>query len=81
MASRSRHPNTEIEAAVRYAEAKGWRFTKGKGHGWGRVLCRLKTRDGCQISIWSTPKNPEEHAKSIMRAVDRCGHGAEDEDI
>jgi hypothetical protein len=81
MVARSRHPHKEIENAVQYAEGKGWRFIKGKGHGWGRVLCPLNSREGCQISIWSTPRNAERHARSIIRAVDRCAHGAGDEDV
>ncbi len=24
------------------------------------------------MSIWSTPKNPEQHAKQIRRKVDEC---------
>lgn len=81
MAERPRHPSKEIEDAVRYAEREGWRFVKGRGHGWGRILCRLKSREGCQVSIWSTPRNPENHAKGIIRAVDRCEHGGDDEDV
>jgi hypothetical protein len=29
---------------------------------------------GCSISIWSTPRNPANHAKQIRRAVTRCEH-------
>jgi hypothetical protein len=81
MAARPRHPNKEIEDAVQYAERKGCRFVKGRGHGWGRLLCPFNTREGCQVSIWSTPRNPEGHAKSIVRAVNRCAHGGGDENV
>ncbi len=72
----NKHPNKHIEAAIEYAESKGWRLTKtGKSsHAWGRLLCRCKSRQGCQISIWSTPGNSENHAKQIRRAVDKCEH-------
>jgi hypothetical protein len=75
------HPNKEIEAAILYAEWNGWRFVKTKGHGWCRLLCPSGTREGCQISVWSTPRNPEGHARAIRRGIDRCEHGADDEDV
>jgi len=70
----SRHPNKEIEAAVAYAESRNWRFRKAHGHAWGRLLCPRNYRDGCQLSVWSTPKNPQNHANAILRAVARCQH-------
>lgn len=73
---RKTHPNKHIEAAVQYAESKGWRFKDpgASAHAWGRLLCGEATREGCQLSVWSTPKNPENHAKQIKRAVDSCPH-------
>jgi len=77
----SRHPNKEIEEAVAYAEARGWTVKMSNGHAWGRLFCPLKTREGCLVSVWSTPKHPQDHAKDIVRAVDRCPgcHGGEGE--
>lgn len=77
MAKRSRHPNKEIEAAVAYAIDCGWRFEVLTGHGWGKILCPwndTECRCGtfCQISVWSTPPNPEGHARKIRRLVDGC---------
>lgn len=72
--TRPTHPNKEIEAAVSHSEELGWRFVKGKGHCWGRLLCPRNDRDGCQISVWSTPREPENHAKRIRKVVDRCAH-------
>jgi hypothetical protein len=77
--SRPRHPNKEIEAAVTYAEFLNWRFRKAHGHAWGRLLCPQNDRDGCQLSVWSTPKNPQNHANAIRRAVGRCPHAHGDE--
>jgi hypothetical protein len=72
---RSRHPNKEIEAAVRYAEGRGWTWRKGTSHAWGVLHCPRSTREGCKLSVWSTPKNPQNHANRIRRAIDRCPHG------
>ena len=83
MPMRPRHPDKEIEAAVRYAESQGWIYkpTGGSSHAWGRLLCPLHTPDGCQISIWSTPRSAQNHAKAIRRDADRCHHcHEEDED-
>jgi hypothetical protein len=74
--ARPRHPNKHIERAVRYAEEQGWRFLKATGHAWGRLFCPLREREGCRISVWSTPRNPESHARQIVRDVDDCPHEA-----
>ncbi len=71
---RPRHPNKHIEAAVRYAEASGWRVERSKGHAWGHLLCPCATREGCIVSVWSTPRNPESHARNIRRNIDQCPH-------
>ena len=72
--ARPRHPNSHIEKAVQYAEATGWRFVASNGHAWGRLLCPWSTREGCLISVWSTPKVPENHARHIRNKVDSCPH-------
>lgn len=77
MADRSRHPKKEVEAAVAYAESKGW-TCKMQGH-WGRLYCPQADRDGCQVGVYSTPKNEGNHANQIKRAVDRCPHQKEKE--
>ena len=81
--TRSRHPKKEIEEAVAYAEAKNWTWVKpGKSsHAWGRLKCPKNGRDGCLLSVWSTPRSPQDHARDIIRAVDRCPttHGDDDE--
>ncbi len=70
----ARHPNKEIEAALAYAMSKGWSVIKSaKGHCWGIIRCP-HGRGGCQKSVWSTPKSPEDHAKAIRRFVDKCPH-------
>lgn len=76
VAVRPKHPNKEIELAIKYAESKGWRyFSSGSSaHAWGRLLCPLATTEGHAMSIWSTPKSPENHARQIRRNVDVCEH-------
>lgn len=76
--ARPRHPNKEIEASVAYAESVGWRLEMSKGHAWGHLLCPRHSRDGCMVSVWSTPRNGENHARGIRRAVDRCTHGIDE---
>ncbi|WP_103704014.1 hypothetical protein [Paraburkholderia eburnea] len=76
---RRSHPKKEIEAALTYAEAKGWlvRPGKGNGHAWGRMYCPAKQAD-CRCgefgitSIWSTPRNAGNHAHLLKRVVDNC---------
>ena len=72
--SRSRHPNPHIEKAVSYAESLGWRVVMSKGHAWGRLLCPWSTREGCIVSVWSTPKVPENHARHLRGQIDSCPH-------
>lgn len=73
---RPKHPNKEIEQAICYAESEGWRYqASGKSaHAWGKLLCPLASREGHSMSVWSTPRNTENHAKQIKRNVDACDH-------
>lgn len=77
---RPKHPNKEIELAIRYAESKGWRYqpSGNSAHAWGRLLCPLAAREGHAMSVWSTPKSNEDHAKQIKRQVDACEHQGEE---
>jgi hypothetical protein len=77
MSSRPKHPNKEIEAAVAYAESKGWKWKKANGHAWGVLLCLYNSnscRNGefCRMSVWSTPKNPQNFAKNLIQKIDGC---------
>ena len=69
------HPNKEIAAAVRYATDRSWTLRLTRGHAWGRLFCPGGSRGDCRLSVWSTPRDPENHAKQIRRQVDRCAHG------
>ncbi len=72
--TRPRHPDKEVEEAVRQAEALGWTW-RPQGH-WGRLYCPQHDREGCQIGVNGTPRNAGNHARQILRAINRCPHGA-----
>ncbi|QUS39302.1 hypothetical protein RPMA_10995 [Tardiphaga alba] len=72
---RPTHTSKEVEAAICHAESMGWRFRK-MGH-WGRLFCEHADRDGCAQQVNGTPRNAENHAKQIRRAVERCPHQRE----
>jgi len=74
-----RHPNADIEAALRHAEEHGWRVEVGGSHCWGRMYCpwndeHCRSGARCMVSVWSTPRNPRRHVQDILRAVDGCVH-------
>ncbi len=73
---RKKHTCKEIENAIQHAEKLHWRYKAAghSAHAWGRLLCPLENKDGCSMSIWSTPRSPEAHAKQIRRRVDLCPH-------
>jgi hypothetical protein len=75
--SRKKHAKKDIEQALIYAEEHGWTVDVGGSHAWGKMYCPSNSdvcRGGnfCISSIWSTPKNPYNHAKQIKRVVDNC---------
>ena len=74
---RARHPKKEIEAAIRHAEDNGWRVQIRGSHAWGKIYCpyndaECRCGEFCIASIWSTPKNPGNHARQLKRVVDNC---------
>ena len=75
---RPRHPDKEVEDAVLYAESLGWRV-RMQGH-WGRLYCPHADRDGCQVGVNGTPRNAGDHARQILRAIDRCPHQETDDE-
>jgi len=77
---RSRHAKKEIEAVLVYAETHGWRIEPASGHAWERLYCphndhECRCGEFCIISVWSTPKNPTNHARQLRRVVDHCTGG------
>ena len=72
--NRPRHPDKHIEQSIQYAESLGWRVLLSRGHAWGHLYCPFSSRDGCKISVWSTPRVPENHARHVRREIDLCPH-------
>jgi hypothetical protein len=72
------HPNKHINAAIEYAIGRGWALKKAgaRAHIWGSLFCPHGDRGGCRISVFSTPRVPENHARWIRRLVDRCEHSS-----
>jgi hypothetical protein len=71
------HPVKELEAALKHAEANGWRVVPGGGHAWGRMYCPFndaacRCGEFCITSVWSTPRSAENHARALRRVVDHC---------
>ena len=75
--ARKKHPNKEIENALKYAEELGWHIKESGGHAWGRMYCP-SNYENCRCgefgisSIWSTPKSPVNHARQIRKVVANC---------
>jgi hypothetical protein len=38
------------------------------------LFCRHGQRGGCIISVWSTPRNPHNHAQAIIRQANKRPH-------
>lgn len=75
--ARKPHPKPEVEDALRYAEAHGWKVKEGGSHAWGRMYCphndaACRCGEFCITSIWGTPRNPGNHGRSLRRVVDNC---------
>jgi hypothetical protein len=74
---RARHPKKDVEEALHHAEVQGWRIEVGGSHAWGKMYCpyndtECRCGEFCIASIWSTPKNPSNHARQLKRVVDKC---------
>src|SRR5262245_15834438 len=70
------HSNRYTREAISYALHNGWTLRKSgpRAHTSGLVYCAQADRTGCARAIYSTPRSPEDHAKDLRRAVDRCPH-------
>ncbi len=76
MVKKTKHPIAVIDAAIKYAIENNWELKLNKrGHAWGKLYCPGKKRGACIVSVWSTPRNPENHVNQLIRRVDNCEHG------
>ena len=67
-------PTRRSRTLSRMRKAKAGLSSPVKGHAWGRLYCVHHDRDGCMVSVWSTPRSAGYHARALVRAVDRCPH-------
>jgi hypothetical protein len=60
------HPNRYIREAPQHTEEHGWTVRKSgpRAHAWGVISCSFGHRE-CWMAIYSTPTNPERHARDI----------------
>ncbi len=77
--ARVRHPDKQVERALREAEALGWAVTvrHGKGHAWGLLRCPKPSEECrcglyCQMTVNSTPQNAVAHAAKLIGKVRGC---------
>jgi hypothetical protein len=71
---RAAHPKRVIERALRFAEERGCRVEEAgrSSHARGRIYA---TGDGAAMSVLSTPRSAEVHAKQVRRFAERFGRG------
>ena len=65
-----------VKESQEYAASEGWRVMKAgpRAHIWGTIYCHESSRAGCRFHIYSAPRNPQNHARAVRRAVDACCH-------
>ncbi|MDR0847437.1 MAG: hypothetical protein LBN10_00100 [Propionibacteriaceae bacterium] len=72
MVTKGRHPKNPINDALRALDSDKFEVNEThSGHQWGKVICR---ECGAAVSIWSTPKVPEDNARGIERFAVRHQH-------
>lgn len=74
-----KHPRKQIEEVIAYAVHRGWRFAEAgpRAHLFGTLRCPEASRDGCVVRIASTPRDADNHASRIRKAVGQCPHRKE----
>jgi len=75
--ARKRHTSKEIEAVLQELEGLGWTVVEGRGHAWGLLRCPANSKECrcgefCQMSVWSTPKDPQRHANKLRQKALAC---------
>jgi hypothetical protein len=74
-----KHSNKEIRKVIKDAVSKGWiiKESSGQAHIWGSLYCpnndpNCCSGTNCILNVHSTPKNPQNHAKQLERAIKKC---------
>ena len=79
-----KHPKKEVNAALDYADSLQFAVERTvAGHKWGRIMCTCRA----WVSVWSTPRSPDNHGRQLRRWVDQHNrrwvdqhnHGADEE--
>jgi hypothetical protein len=70
--ARRKHSKKEVEEAICYAESMGWTVELRSGHCWARIFCPHHVEEKHRMSVYSTPRDAQDHAKDIKRIVDKC---------
>jgi hypothetical protein len=72
----SKHPKKEVNEVLDYADMLGHKVEQtAAGHKWGRITCSL----GHRVSVWSTPRNPGNHARDLRKWADQHVHAGSDD--
>ena len=71
------HSKKQVRAALDEADAAGFDVhdTSSHGHSWGYIQC---TADKQRMSVWSTPRDADVHAKQIRQFLTRHSHPKEE---
>jgi hypothetical protein len=69
-------PPKEILAAIRELQVAGWRIqiTSGRAHAYARAYCPGGPDCCPPLTVYGTPRVPENEAAKIRRALMRCEH-------
>lgn len=67
--NRKAHPKKEVEKALREAEKAGLVVSDASGQ--GHSMHVISGDQPYPFRVWSTPKNPDNHAKQIRRHIRR----------
>jgi uncharacterized protein (UPF0335 family) len=75
---RRTHPKQQVREVLLEATAAGFDVndTSKRGHGWGYIGCLICRQ---KFSVWSTPKNADNHASQIRRFIRRHNRHEENE--
>ena len=78
---RPRHPNKEIESAVKYAEAHGWEYVRQGSHVWGVLHCAGRGLDSRAPRSGASgrrerPQAERTPSRAIGAGLNRAGVGA-----
>ncbi len=68
------HSKKQVRDALDEADAADFGIRTSAGHRWGCVECG---KCGQTFSVWSTPRNADDHAKQIRRFIKKHSHDDE----